>query len=121
MVEKHIFQKRITRFISWLLGSWAGVLFHAAWFGIWLHFNFSLDMLTLSVSLEAIFIGIFLLMASNEAEASREAKEARQRAKDRQTLKEDVALDEKEIALLNHLRKEFQDLKDELAEIKSKL
>lgn len=109
------------KFISWFVGSWAGVLFHALWFAVWLNFNFSIDMLTLSVSLEAIFIGIFLLMASNDAEVARAAKETRQRAKDRETLKTDVALDEKQVALINNLRKELSELRKDLAEIKAKL
>lgn len=121
MAKKKTPLKRMTQFISWLVGSWWGVTLHAAWFGIWLYFNFSLDLLTLSVSLEAIFIGIFLLMASNETEAVREAKEAKARAKDRQTLKQDLELDEKELVHIKSIRRELQELRADLAEIKKKL
>lgn len=121
MAKKKPPLKRMTQFISWLVGSWWGVILHAAWFGAWLTFNFSLDLLTLSVSLEAIFIGIFLLMASNESEAAREAKEARARAKDRQTLKQDVSLDEQELVHIKSLRRELKELRTDLAEIKKKL
>ena len=67
--------KAILKIITWLLGSWWGVILHAAWFGGWLIYDFNLNILTMSVSLEAIFIGIFLLMVGNEAEAERDRRE----------------------------------------------
>jgi len=67
--------KAVLKFVSWLIGSWWGVILHAVWFGVWLVYDFNLNILTMSVSLEAIFIGIFLLMASSEAEAERDRRE----------------------------------------------
>ncbi len=64
------------RIIAWLAGSWWGVILHALWFGVWLTYHFSINLLTLAVSLEAIFLGIFLLMASNQAEIERDRREA---------------------------------------------
>lgn len=66
----------IIKTIKWVAGSWWGVILHTAWFTFWLIFNFDLSILTMAVSLEAIFIGIFLLIASNESEASRDRREA---------------------------------------------
>ena len=111
----------ITDIVAWLLGSWAGVMLHLTWFGVWLYFNFSLDLLTLSVSLEAIFIGIFLLMASNKAEAARDAKEARERTLDRTTLRTDVNIDKLELDKLDIMRQEIQSLKSHLERIEKKL
>ncbi len=68
--------KQAVRIIAWLAGSWWGVILHALWFGIWLTYHFSINLLTLAVSLEAIFLGIFLLMASNQAEIERDKREA---------------------------------------------
>ncbi len=68
--------KLAVRIIAWLAGSWWGVILHAVWFGIWLTYHFSINLLTLAVSLEAIFLGIFLLMASNQAEIERDRREA---------------------------------------------
>jgi len=68
--------KVAVRVVAWLAGSWWGVILHAAWFAIWLTYNFNLNLLTLAVSLEAIFLGIFLLMASNQAEMERDRREA---------------------------------------------
>jgi len=67
--------KVVLKILSWLLGSWWGVILHAVWFGGWLIYDFNLNILTMSVSLEAIFIGIFLLMAGNQAEAERDRRE----------------------------------------------
>lgn len=120
MAKKETLLSKFTRFISWLVGSWIGVLLHMLWFGIWLYYNFSIDLLTLSVSLEAIFIGIFLLMASNEAEAARDAKERRERMKDRHVLKEDVSLDEIELNYIKELRKEIRALHEKIDALQSK-
>ncbi len=66
----------IIKTTKWLAGSWWGVILHAAWFTVWLAKDFDINILTLAVSLEAIFIGIFLLMASEEAEIKRDRREA---------------------------------------------
>lgn len=78
--RKENFHRKIPKFavriVAWLAGSWWGVILHALWFGIWLTYNFNLNLLTMAVSLEAIFLGIFLLMASNQAEMERDRREA---------------------------------------------
>jgi len=80
---KKINQKAV-KIVSWLAGSWWGVIFHTVWFAVWLIYHFDINILTLAVSLEAIFMGIFLLMASNEAEIARDkrAAAARRRSAD---------------------------------------
>ena len=85
---------KLTDAISWFLGSWWAVVVHTLWFSIWLGFNFDINLLTFSVSLEAIFIGIFLLMASNKAEAARIKKEVILRKNDRARIEMDIKLDE---------------------------
>ena len=65
----------VTKIIKWVAGSWWGVALHTTWFAFWLISDFNLNILTMAVSLEAIFIGIFLLIASNESEASRDRRE----------------------------------------------
>lgn len=120
MAKKETYLAKFTDFISWLVGSWIGVILHAIWFGFWLYFNFSIDLLTLAVSLEAIFIGIFLLMASNEAEAARDAKERSERLKDRSTLKEDISLDEEQLVVVKKLQKEIRALHEKIDALQSK-
>jgi len=65
----------IIKIIQWFAGSWWGVILHGIWFASWLIYDFDLNILTMAVSLEAIFIGIFLLIASNESEAARDRRE----------------------------------------------
>lgn len=55
---------RIADFIStWIMGSWLGIAIHTVWFVVWFAFGLSVDVLTNVVSLEAIFMCIFLLMS----------------------------------------------------------
>jgi len=115
------FLEKATDFISWFLGSWWAVVFHTAWFTIWLVFNFDINVLTFSVSLEAIFIGIFLLMSANKAEAIRDKREARQRIKDRERLETDIRLDQKADRQLTEIKKLQKELHQEIKTIKAKL
>lgn len=101
---------KFTNFISGFLGSWWAVFFHSFWFTVWLILAFDLNVLTFAVSLEAIFIGIFLLMAANKAEVARDAKESREREKDREKIERDLKLDEKADRQLTEIKRSFKDL-----------
>ncbi|MFC1627153.1 hypothetical protein ACFL18_01180 [Patescibacteria group bacterium] len=113
--------EKTTDKVSAFLGSWSAVIFHVLWFSIWLVFNYDINILTFSVSLEAIFIGIFLLMAANKAEASRDKKEERLRKKDRARLEEDIKLDERSDRQLQEVRKNQQELNQKLDKILKQL
>jgi len=115
------FMEKATDKVSGFLGSWWAVVFHTLWFSIWLFFNFDINLLTFSVSLEAIFIGIFLLMASNKAEAVRDKKQARLRKKDRQRLELDIKLDERADRQLAELRKVQKDINGKLEKVMKEL
>lgn len=106
---------KLTDIISWFLGSWWAVVVHTLWFSIWLWFNFDVNLLTFSVSLEAIFIGIFLLMASNKAEEARDKKEERQRKSDRARLEADIKLDERADRQLMEIKRIQKDLSEQMA------
>ena len=122
------FGDKFTDLISWFLGSWLGVILHTAWFAVWLIMDFDINILTFSVSLEAIFIGIFLLMSGNKAEVKRDARESRQRANDRKRLELDIKLDEKADRQLTEIKRLHKDLhhqikvlKKDIAKIKNTL
>ncbi len=122
------FGDKFTDLISWFLGSWLGVIFHTTWFVTWLLLDFDISILTFSVSLEAIFIGIFLLMSGNKAEVRRDAREASQRANDRKRLEQDIKLDEKADRQLTEIKRLHKDLhhqikvlKKDIAKIKNTL
>ncbi len=72
--RKQSFLDRATDIIAGFIGSWWGVFFHTAWFASWFAFNLDMNILTFAVSLEAIFIGIFLLISDNKAEVIRDKR-----------------------------------------------
>jgi uncharacterized membrane protein len=51
--------------IAAFVGSWRCVLLHAVWFTLWFLLRLDINLLTLVVSLEAIFLCTFLLMSQN--------------------------------------------------------
>lgn len=112
---------RITDSVAWFLGSWWAVVFHTAWFTLWLILNFDVSLLTFSVSLEAIFIGIFLLMAANKAELKRDLREMKQRRRDRERIEYDINLDERENRRLAEMKTGLKAVQEEIKEVKKLL
>lgn len=110
--------EKATDFIAWFLGSWWGVAFHTVWFAAWIVFRFNMDILTLIVSLEAIFMCIFLLMAANKAEVERDQKEVKERQWNREMIEHDIKLDEKGERRLKEMRAELKKIRQEVKEIK---
>ena len=115
------FIEKTTDRVSAFLGSWWAVIFHTAWFSIWLIFNFDINLLTFSVSLEAIFIGIFLLMASNSTEVKRDKHQSRLRKRDRQRLEKDIRLDEKADRQLTEIKRLEKDMNRKLDQVLKRL
>ncbi len=113
--------EKFTDVISSFLGSWWAVIFHTVWFSVWLVFNFDINLLTFSVSLEAIFIGIFLLMSSNATEAKRGKHQARLRKKDRARLERDIKLDEKADRQLTEIKRIQKDVNQKLDKVMKEL
>jgi uncharacterized membrane protein len=69
-------QNRLADLITAFSGSMAFVYLHALWFGCWIGFGvekYPYGLLTMIVSLEAIFLSTFLLISQNRADAKREA------------------------------------------------
>ena len=86
--EGRSFQDRVAAFITDFSGSMAFVYFHAIWFGLWMLLNlgfvhiphvtqfdpYPFGLLTLVVSLEAIFLSTFVLIAQNNLAAVSERR-----------------------------------------------
>jgi len=53
--------------ITAFAGSWPFVLLHVGWFGGWLLLHLDINLLTLIVSLEAIFLATFVMMSQNRS------------------------------------------------------
>jgi uncharacterized membrane protein len=57
--------ERAADLIAAFAGSWLFVLLHVVWFTVWLLLRLDINLLTLVVSLEAIFLATFVLMTQN--------------------------------------------------------
>jgi uncharacterized membrane protein len=68
-------QNRIADRITAFAGSMAFVYIHIIWFGCWIGFGvekYPFGLLTMIVSLEAIFLSTFVMISQNRAEAKRQ-------------------------------------------------
>lgn len=65
---------RLAEKASIWFGSTAFIIFHFLWFGAWYPLGGKTDTLTLIVSLEAIFLSLFILRAENIQNAREEKK-----------------------------------------------
>ena len=69
------FQNRIADKITTFAGSMAFVYLHVIWFSCWIGFgveDYPFGLLTMIVSLEAIFLSTFVMISQNRADAKRE-------------------------------------------------
>ena len=77
LAERHAasIQKRVADVITSFAGSMWFVYLHATWFVIWITLpveKYPFGLLTMVVSLEAIFISTFIMISQNQADAKRE-------------------------------------------------
>jgi uncharacterized membrane protein len=69
-------ENRIADRITAFAGSMPFVYIHIAWFGCWIGFGverYPFGLLTMIVSLEAIFLSTFVMISQNRADAKRQA------------------------------------------------
>jgi uncharacterized membrane protein len=69
------FQNRVADHITAFSGSMRFVYLHAIWFGLWIGLgveSYPYGLLTMIVSLEAIFLSTFVMISQNRADAKRE-------------------------------------------------
>jgi uncharacterized membrane protein len=69
-------QARLADWITKFAGSMLFVYLHVVWFALWIAFRvepFPYGLLTMIVSLEAIFLSTFVLISQNRADLKREA------------------------------------------------
>ncbi len=111
------FLDNVTQIISIFIGSWTGVLFHIIWFFLWLVNHLDINLLTLIVSLEAIFICIFLLMAANKEESQRRLTLAKQKKRNDQRMDFDIKLDQKADRQLTEIKRLQKELHAEVSQL----
>lgn len=117
--QEMIFEK-IIGLVAWFLGSWLGVVLHTIIFCLWFIFRLDLEILLVTVSLEAIYIGIFLLMAANEEERKKESHDKILRERDRQFILTDIKLDEKASITLAQIVENQKEIQKQLTELGKK-
>jgi uncharacterized membrane protein len=69
-------QNRIADAVTRFAGSMPFVYLHVVWFALWIALHvepFPFGLLTMTVSLEAIFLSTFVMISQNRADAKREA------------------------------------------------
>jgi uncharacterized membrane protein len=95
-------QNRIADQITTFAGSMAFVYIHILWFGCWIGFGvekYPYGLLTMIVSLEAIFLSTFVMISQNRADAKRQVVADQQW----QTVKEEDAQNHELLDLSNQI------------------
>lgn len=126
--ELHSFEGRLAEFISTFAGSMPFVYFHVLWFGFWIYANkgyleplipvfdpFPYGLLTMIVSLEAIFLSTLIMISQNrqvildtyreleeEKEEREEEKEVEDIQKDLDDIKNAISFIQQKISSLEH-------------------
>jgi uncharacterized membrane protein len=111
-------QNRVADAVTAFAGSMLFVYVHIVWFGCWIGFrveNYPFGLLTMIVSLEAIFLSTFVLISQNRADAKHQALADQQWAtvqeEERQN-RQQLELSEQILALTKEVR-EFAGLAQE--------
>jgi len=92
-----------------MFGSWWSILGHTILF-VFLLSSGDLLFFTTLVSIEAIYIGIFILMAANREETMKREEAEHKRKADRQLVRQDVVLTEKVEAEVEKIKKDLNRL-----------
>ncbi len=109
-------QNRLADRITMFAGSMAFVYVHILWFACWIGFGvekYPFGLLTMIVSLEAIFLSTFVLISQNRAEAKRQVLSDQQW----KTVQEEDRQNEELLKLSNeqdHQNKELLDLSNQI-------
>jgi uncharacterized membrane protein len=107
------FETKLAESISRFAGSMAFVYIHVVWFAFWIIFSvrigdpFPFGLLTMIVSLEAIFLSTFILVTQN-----RQAEIAEERAEEDEEEREDIEED------IEDIQEDFDALQRDLAEVR---
>jgi uncharacterized membrane protein len=103
-------QNRVADAITAFAGSMLFVYIHLVWFGCWIGFGvekYPFGLLTMIVSLEAIFLSTFVLISQNRADAKRQVIADQQWS----TVQEEERQNEKLLELSEHILKLAEDVR----------
>lgn len=124
----HSFEGRLAEFISRFAGSMYFVYFHVVWFGAWIFLNhssygvfkfdpFPYGLLTMIVSLEAIFLATFIMINQNRQALVDTVRELEEDAEELEEDKEQEELEED----VQDIQKDLDDIKNAMAFIQQKI
>ena len=114
MPETKTFPQKLTKIIVWFFGSWAGVIIHTFIFLAWFIFKWDLELLLVAVSLEAIYIGMFILMAENAESLVKERQEKSRREYQMKIIRSDAKIDEEAHRLIKKVYLDIDEIKQAL-------
>jgi uncharacterized membrane protein len=100
-------QNRVADAITAFSGSMAFVYIHILWFGCWIGFHvekYPFGLLTMIVSLEAIFLSTFVLISQNRADAKRQVIADQQWNTEQQQDKKLLDLSEQMLGIIEQVR-----------------
>lgn len=109
----HDSETKIADLITRFAGSMPFVYIHIIWFALWIIFakqigdQFPFGLLTMIVSLEAIFLATFIMVNQN-----RQAEIAEQREAEDEAEQEEIAED------IEDIQQEFDEIQDDLSEVR---
>lgn len=126
----HSFEGRIAEFLSDFSGSMVFVYFHAIWFTFWIMANqgfflphikpfdpFPYGLLTMVVSLEAIFLATFVLINQNRQALVDEYRELNEEKEQEEEDREQEELEEE----VEDIQKDLDDIKNAMKFIQEKI
>lgn len=90
--ESRTLGQRVADTVANFVGSWAFLIIHAIWFALWIVFRvepFPYGLLTMIVSLEAIFLSTFIMISQNR-EGERDRHHAEEDYQTNLEAKEDI-------------------------------
>lgn len=126
----HSFEGRAADFITYFAGSMYFVYFHILWFGAWIAANhgalkpfigvfdpFPYGLLTMLVSLEAIFLATFIMISQNRQALVETYRELEEEQEQREEEMEQEELEEE----VEDIQKDLDDIKNAINFIQQKL
>ncbi len=124
----HSFEGRLAAYISRFAGSMWFVYLHVVWFGAWIILNnpkyglapfdpFPYGLLTMIVSLEAIFLSTFIMINQNRQELVDTVRELEEEEEEQEEEKEQEELEED----VQDIQKDLDDIKNAMAFIQQKI
>lgn len=126
----HSFEGRLADYITFFAGSMYFVYFHVLWFGFWILANdgslipfikvfdpFPYGLLTMVVSLEAIFLSTFIMISQNRQALVETYREFEEEQEQREEEIEQEELEEE----VEDIQKDLDDIKKAMAFIQQKL